>query len=134
MENCQYIVDFDEGGDPSYCDALAPIKYDGCWFCAEHYDLITDAPVIYKLPDTAGLGMGKNATFSLFYGRQMDILHLIGILIVVGFLLYLVNRIPMYGAIKAIINFIVVASVVLWLLSIFGLLQLANIPVPHYGK
>jgi hypothetical protein len=41
--NCQFIVDFHmepgEDGDPVFCDAPASIKYDGAWFCAEHYDL-----------------------------------------------------------------------------------------------
>ena len=54
-------------------------------------------------------------------------------LIVVGILLWLVNRfIPMAGSIKSILNAVVVIAVVLWLLNIFGLLQsLTNI---HIGK
>jgi hypothetical protein len=43
-------------------------------------------------------------------------------LIVVGVLLWLVNRfIPMAGSIKSILNAVVVISVVLWLLDVFGL-------------
>jgi hypothetical protein len=43
-------------------------------------------------------------------------------LIVVGVLLWLVNRfIPMQGTIKSILNGLVVIAVVLWLLNIFGL-------------
>ncbi|MGB7730182.1 MAG: Thivi_2564 family membrane protein [Candidatus Acidiferrum sp.] len=43
-------------------------------------------------------------------------------LIVVGVLLWLVNRfIPMQGTIKSILNGVVVIAVVLWLLNIFGL-------------
>ncbi|MGB2663566.1 MAG: Thivi_2564 family membrane protein [Candidatus Acidiferrum sp.] len=43
-------------------------------------------------------------------------------LIVVGILLWLVNRfIPMQGTIKSILNGVVVIAVVLWLLNIFGL-------------
>jgi hypothetical protein len=43
-------------------------------------------------------------------------------LIVVGVLLWLVNRfIPMQGTIKSILNSVVVIGVVLWLLSAFGL-------------
>jgi hypothetical protein len=43
-------------------------------------------------------------------------------LIVVGILLWLVNRfIPMQGTIKSILNAVVVIAVVLWLLDIFGL-------------
>jgi hypothetical protein len=43
-------------------------------------------------------------------------------LIVVGVLLWLVNRfIPMQGTIKSILNAVVVIAVVLWLLNTFGL-------------
>lgn len=45
-------------------------------------------------------------------------------LIIVGVLLWLVNRyIPMDGAIKNIINIVVVVAVILWLLSTFGILN-----------
>jgi phage-related holin len=52
-------------------------------------------------------------------------------LIVVGVLLWLVNRfIPMQSSIKSILNGIVVIVVVLWLLQVFGLLgSLSNIRV-----
>jgi len=44
------------------------------------------------------------------------------VLIVVGVLLWLVNRyIPMQGTIKSILNAVVVIAVVVWLLNIFGL-------------
>jgi cation transporter-like permease len=44
------------------------------------------------------------------------------VLIVVGVLLWLVNRfIPMQGTIKSILNAVVVIVVVLWLLNVFGL-------------
>jgi hypothetical protein len=43
-------------------------------------------------------------------------------LIVVGVLLWLVNRfIHMQGSIKSILNGVVVIAVVLWLLNVFGL-------------
>jgi hypothetical protein len=46
------------------------------------------------------------------------------VLIVVGVLLWLVNRfIPMQGTIKSILNGVVVIAVVLWLLNVFGLFQ-----------
>ncbi len=63
----------------------------------------------------------------------MPLLQVIVTLIVVGILLWLVNRfIPMAGSIKSILNAVVVIAVVLWLLNIFGLLQsLTNI---HVGK
>ncbi|MBJ6723737.1 Thivi_2564 family membrane protein [Geomesophilobacter sediminis] len=54
----------------------------------------------------------------------MPLLHVVLILIVVGVLLGLVNRlIPMEGSIKSILNAVVVIAVVVWLLRIFGLLD-----------
>lgn len=45
-------------------------------------------------------------------------------LVVVGVLLWLVNRfIPMQATIKSILNGVVVIAVVLWLLNVFGLFQ-----------
>ena len=52
----------------------------------------------------------------------MPLLNVVIVLIVVGVLLWLVNRfIPMQGTIKSILNGVVVIAVVLWLLSVFGL-------------
>jgi hypothetical protein len=52
----------------------------------------------------------------------MPLLQIVEVLIVVGVLLWLVNRfIPMQGTIKSILNGVVVIAVVLWLLNIFGL-------------
>ena len=52
----------------------------------------------------------------------MPLIQLVIVLIVVGVLLWLVNRfIPMDGKIKSILNIVVVIAVVLWLLSVFGL-------------
>ena len=63
----------------------------------------------------------------------MPLLQVVMTLIVVGVLLWLVNRfIPMASSIKSILNAVVVIAVVLWLLNIFGLLSsLSNI---HVGK
>jgi hypothetical protein len=53
---------------------------------------------------------------------DMPLLNVLLVLIVVGFLLWLVNRyIPMAGSIKSILNGVVVIGVVLWLLNIFGI-------------
>ena len=53
----------------------------------------------------------------------MSLVSIIVILIVVGVLLYLVNaHIPMDATIKKIINVVVIIAVVLWLLSVFGIL------------
>ena len=52
----------------------------------------------------------------------MPLVNIVIVLIVVGVLLWLVNRyIPMQGTIKSILNAVVVICVVLWLLSVFGL-------------
>ena len=63
----------------------------------------------------------------------MPLLQIVLVLIVVGVLLWLVNRfIPMQGTIKSILNAVVVIAVVLWLLNVFGLFQgLSNIRVGH---
>jgi len=52
----------------------------------------------------------------------MPLIQLLVILIVIGFLLWLVNNyIPMQGSIKGILNAVVVIAVVVWLLNVFGL-------------
>jgi hypothetical protein len=54
--------------------------------------------------------------------KLMPLIQLLEVLIVVGVLLWLVNRfIPMQGSIKSILNGVVVIAVVLWLLNVFGL-------------
>jgi hypothetical protein len=52
----------------------------------------------------------------------MPLIQILLTLVVVGVLLWLVNRfIPMEGSIKSILNGVVIIAVVLWLLNIFGL-------------
>jgi hypothetical protein len=52
----------------------------------------------------------------------MLLIQLVEVLIVVGVLLWLVNRyIPMQASIKSILNSVVVITVVLWVLNVFGL-------------
>ena len=54
----------------------------------------------------------------------MPLVQIVLTLIVVGVLLWLVNRyIPMQSTIKSILNAVVVIAVVIWLLRIFGLLS-----------
>jgi hypothetical protein len=54
----------------------------------------------------------------------MPLIQLVEVLIVVGVVLWLVNRfIPMQHTIKSILNAVVVISVVLWLLNVSGLLH-----------
>jgi hypothetical protein len=58
----------------------------------------------------------------------MPLIQVLLSLIVVGVLLWLVNRfIPMAGSIKSILNAVVVIGVVLWLLDVFGLFHLSRI-------
>jgi hypothetical protein len=53
----------------------------------------------------------------------MPLVQVVLVLIVVGVLLWLVNSyIPMAGSIKSILNAVVIIAVVLWLLSVFGLM------------
>ena len=53
----------------------------------------------------------------------MPLIHVVVVLIVVGVLLWLINRfIPMAGSIKTILNAVVVIAIVLWLLNVFGVL------------
>ncbi len=54
----------------------------------------------------------------------MPLINIVIVLIVVGILLWLINRfIPMQGTIKSILNAVVVICVVLWLLNVFGVLS-----------
>jgi hypothetical protein len=53
----------------------------------------------------------------------MPLVTLIITLVAVGLILWLVNNyIPMDGKIKRILNVVVVIVVILWLLSVFGLM------------
>jgi len=63
----------------------------------------------------------------------MPLLQVVLVLVVIGVLLWLVDRfIPMASSIKSILNAVVTIAVVLWLLNIFGLMHyLTNI---HIGK
>jgi len=63
----------------------------------------------------------------------MPLIQVVVVLIVVGVLLWLINRfIPMAGSIKSILNAVVVIAVVLWLLNVFGLFS--YISTIHVGK
>jgi hypothetical protein len=58
-------------------------------------------------------------------GRRsaMPLITLVITLVVVGLILWLINNyIPMDGTIKKILNVVVVIAVILWLLSVFGLI------------
>jgi 1-acyl-sn-glycerol-3-phosphate acyltransferase len=54
----------------------------------------------------------------------MPLVNVVLALVVVGVLLWLVNRyIPMQGQVKRILNSVVVIAVILWLLKVFGLYE-----------
>lgn len=63
----------------------------------------------------------------------MPLINLVITLIVVGLLLWLVNRyIPMDSKIKNILNIVVVIVVVIWLLQVFGIL--GSLDGMHIGR
>lgn len=63
----------------------------------------------------------------------MPLLQVVLVLIVVGVLLWLINRfIPMASSIKTILNIVVVIVVVLWLLNLFGIFSYH--PSIHMGR
>jgi hypothetical protein len=63
----------------------------------------------------------------------MPLINVVLTLVVIGVLLWLVNRfIPMQGTIKGILNAVVTIAVVIWLLKVFGLFDtLAQFRVGH---
>jgi hypothetical protein len=53
----------------------------------------------------------------------MPLIQLLIVLVVVGVILWVINRyIPMQSTIKKILNVVVIVVVILWLLSVFGLI------------
>jgi len=63
----------------------------------------------------------------------MPLVQIVMALIVVGVLLWLVDRfIPMQATIKSIVNAVVVIAVVVWLLNVFGLF--ASLSRIHVGR
>jgi len=63
----------------------------------------------------------------------MPLLQVLGILIVVGIVLWMVNNfIPMAGSIKSILNVVVVLCVLFWLANAFGVIHsLSKIRIGH---
>jgi hypothetical protein len=63
----------------------------------------------------------------------VPLIQLLEVLVVVGILLWLVNRfIPMQKSIKSILNGVVVVAVALWLCNVFGLFH--SISRIHVGR
>jgi hypothetical protein len=55
----------------------------------------------------------------------MPILNILIVVIVIGFLLWLVNNyLPMDGKIKKILSFVVVVAVIVWLLKAFAIITI----------
>ena len=63
----------------------------------------------------------------------MPLIQVVLVLVVVGVVLWVINRyIPMQGTIKNILNVVVVIAVIIWLLSVFGLI--GNLSTIRIGK
>ncbi len=61
----------------------------------------------------------------------MPLINVILILIVVGFVLWMINNfIPMAGSIKSILNAIVFFVVLLWVLRVFGVISTLPFKIP----
>jgi hypothetical protein len=53
----------------------------------------------------------------------MPLIQLIVILVVIGVILWMINSyIPMQSTIKKILNAVIIIAVIIWLLSVFGLI------------
>ena len=60
------------------------------------------------------------------------LIHVVITLIIVGLLLWLVNRfIPMQSNIKSMLNGVVVMATVFWLLDVFGIFHLHALSYVH---
>jgi hypothetical protein len=67
----------------------------------------------------------------------MPLIHVVFVLVVVGVVLWVINKyIPMQSTIKKLLNVVVVVVVILWLLNVFGLLSSITNSVNgiHIGK
>ena len=63
----------------------------------------------------------------------MPLIQLVLVLVVVGVVLWVINRyIPMQSTIKAILNLVVIIVVIAWLLSVFGFI--GNLSTIRIGK
>lgn len=63
----------------------------------------------------------------------MPLIQLVLVLVVVGVILWVINSyIPMQSTIKTILNAVVIIAVILWLLSVFGLI--GNISTIRIGR
>lgn len=57
-------------------------------------------------------------------------IHVVIVIAIVGIALYLLNAyVPMAPPVKTILNVVVVVALLLWLLSVFGIVDVINRPV-----
>ena len=92
-----------------------------------------DAGLTLRMFLTTGLLGLVYVTFAVLLFSFLNVGLVPLVLIVVGFLLWLVNRIiPMQGTIKSILNAVVIICVAVWLLNVFGILHsISRIRVGH---
>jgi hypothetical protein len=78
-----------------------------------------------KLSTRTELFHCRSNPMSNFEGEdEMPLVNVVVAIVLVGLLLWLINRfIPMQGTIKGILNGVVVIALVIWLLKVFGLLN-----------
>jgi hypothetical protein len=71
-----------------------------------------------------GIGISFIDRFDSPLGRSpMPLIQLVVVLVVVGVMLWVVNSyIPMQSTMKNILNAVVIIAVILWLLSVFGII------------
>lgn len=63
----------------------------------------------------------------------MPLIHLVIVLVVVGVILWVINNyIPMQSSMRKILNAVVVIAVIIWLLSVFGII--GNLSSIRIGK
>jgi hypothetical protein len=63
----------------------------------------------------------------------MPLIQLVIVLVVVGVILWIINNyIPMQATIKKILNAVVAIAVILWLLSVFGII--GSLQGIHIGR
>ena len=63
----------------------------------------------------------------------MPLIHVVIVLVGVGVILWVINSyIPMQATIKNILNAVVIIVVIIWLLSVFGLIE--NLSIIRFGK
>ena len=61
----------------------------------------------------------------------MTLINIVVILVVIGLILWLINTyIPMAAAIKSLLNVVVFAVVLIWVLQVFGLIGHIPIRIP----